>query len=244
MGRDLGRIVNDQVSLWRLQRQGGEPGPRAERAPGPHVPAHVVAIANQMGANGRHIGERVGKLLGLPTYDREIMQHIADTAHVSVTTVETLDEHARNRLEDYITSLLREQTFDASDHLRTLSRIVVALWEHGPCVLTGHGSVHLVPREYALCVRLVAPQEIRIERVAASGRFPPQEAKRRVQASDAEREAFHRRYFNANIHDPLLFDLVLNSGYLDDGSCAEVIARAYRARFDRPASHAAPVVRG
>jgi hypothetical protein len=35
-----------------------------------------------MGANGRQVGQTVGEILGVPTYDREIVQHIADTAHV------------------------------------------------------------------------------------------------------------------------------------------------------------------
>ena len=228
MARDVHRIIDEQIAKWRTERQ------RQDKvsATDPDRPRpRVVTIANPLGANGSPIGARVGELLGIPAYDREIVQHIADTAHVSVSAVETLDERARGRLEEYMTALLTQHTFNASDHLRALTRTVLALWEHGPCVLTGHGCVHILPRDHALTVRITAAEELRIQRVAASQGVAEPEARRLVRASDAEREAFHRRYFGVAADDLQLYDLVVSSGLLDDQGCAEIIAAAYRARF-------------
>ena len=231
MPQDIHRIIDGHIAMWHAQRQVPDAASSSERVKRDRPRPMVVAIANQIGANGRRIGVKVAERLGIPTYDREIMQHIADTAHVSVATVETLDEHARSRVDEYLTALLREQTFNVNDHLRLLTRIVVALWEHGPCVFTGHGCIHIVPRDHALMVRIVAPLKLRIERVAESGHYDTDEARRRVLAGDADPEAFHRRYFRAAVDDLQLYDLAVNSGQLDNDSCADMIAGAYRSRF-------------
>jgi cytidylate kinase len=231
MTRDIHQIVDAQVARWRMERQVQETASRIDEKPSDGPPSHVVTIANPIGADARAIGSRVGELLGLATFDREIVEHIAKHVHVAVSTVETLDEHERGRFEEYVTSLLRERAFDVTDYLRELSRTVVALWKHGPCVLIGHGCIHVVPRASSLRVRVTAPVDVRVERVAKSGHFSPEEARRRVLQSDAEREAFHKRYFGVDVYDALLYDIVVNSDQLEQETCAVLIAEAYRAKF-------------
>ncbi len=228
MTRDLHRIVDEQIKKWRLERELDHRAVDRERVVPARGPSHAVTIAHPIGADGRSIGARVGELLGLPTYDRDILAHIATSEKIQVSTVETLDETSRGRMESYIASLLTERAFDTADYLRALSRTVLALWEHGPCVLVGHGVVHIVPRSHALAVRLTAPLELRIERVARTGQLALDEARRRVRASDAEREAFHMRYFGVSVHDPLLYDLVLNTAELEAETCARLIVNAYQ----------------
>lgn len=231
MSRDIFRIADDHVALW--EKQAELTAFRAKSGQGQALNARhrVVAIGNMMGANGRAIGKRVGKLLGIPNYDRELLRHIAETAHVSVKTIETLDEHARTRVDDYLASLMNERSIDMDEYLHMLTRVVVALWEHGPCVMTGHGCIHILPRECTLTVRLVAPLDLRIQRVASCGSLSLAEAKKRVMAADLEREAFHHRHFRVNVRDTLLYDLVLNTALLDDDACGHIIASAYRHKF-------------
>jgi cytidylate kinase len=231
MSRDIFRIADEHVALWEKRAeltafrakvdQGKELTPRRK----------VVAIGNMMGANGRAIGKRVGKFLDIPNYDRDLLRTIAETAHISVRTIETLDEHARSRVDDYLAGLMNEKSFDMDDYLRLLTRVVVALWRHGPCVMTGHGCVHIIPRDCSLTVRLVAPLDLRVQRVASCGSLSLAEAKKRVLAADLERETFHHRHFKVNLRDCLLYDLVLNTAFLDDDACGRIIAAAYRNKF-------------
>ncbi|MBI5501604.1 MAG: cytidylate kinase-like family protein [Deltaproteobacteria bacterium] len=224
MPRNVEEIVNRQVAQWEKER---ELAFRRRESARPNV----VAVSHELKSHGFEIATRAGRLLELPVFDREIVEHIARSARVRLAAVESLDTQVRNRIDEYTTSLLSERNFDRGDYLRHLSRTVATLWEHGSCVLTGHGCVHLVPPEHALRVRIVAPFDLRARRLAADEGVDPAEAARHVRRNDEQRGAFHRRFFGAGIDDLAHFDLVLNTGSLGDDDAAAIVATAYRRKF-------------
>jgi cytidylate kinase len=229
MTRSVTAIVDEQLARWRAAHDAPVQVVGTER-PRPDV----VAISRELGTAAGAVARQTSELLRLPLFDHEIVEHIARTAQVHLETVMTLDEHAQSRVDEYLGALLHERNFDRSDYLTLLARTVVSLWEHGPCVLMGHGSVHLVPREHALKVRLVAPAEVRTEALAEERHLSAREATRQLARADAEQAAFHRRYFDASDRDPHDYDLTLDTGSLGATTSAELIARAYRQRFPRP----------
>jgi cytidylate kinase len=224
--RPVRNLVEEQVLRWRAEQQAQAP----RTTPPPSRP-HVVTFAHQLGSNAAEIAAAVAAQLGIPLYDREILQYIADSAEVQVETVETLDEQVQNRLQEYITALLYERNFHPSDYLLHLARAICALWEHGSCVLVGHGCVHVVPRTHALAVRVVAPEQARIKRVAEREQIELEDARRLTQRTDSERQAFHRRNFHADCDDSRNYDLVIDSNSFDTAGCAAVIVEAFRRKF-------------
>ena len=59
--------------------------------------------------------------------------------------------------------------------------------------------------------RVVASQGFRVKKVAEQFDLPLKEAERRVMKTDADRRAFVRKYFYADIADPRNYDLVINT---------------------------------
>jgi cytidylate kinase len=226
MTRSIQQIVEEQVGRWRLDQEARRRAPQR-----PSARPDVITISRSFGSEGSAIAARVGDILGLPVYDRQVVEHIAQSAAVHVQTVDTLDEQAVGRIDDYLAALLRERNFDQGDYLKLLIRTVVALWEHGPCVFLGHGAVHVVDRRHALAVRIVLPDHDRAERLAASQHIELADARRRVHRADAEREAFHRRFFGAVVNDAQLYDMTLNSLGIGVDDCAALVAEAYRRKF-------------
>ena len=227
MSRDIPSILEEQIQRWQSESRAGGSRRRMDAA----HPC-VIAVSNSFGAGATVIAARVGVLLGMPVYDRDIVQYIADSAQVSVRAVETLDERARGRVDDYLAAILQELNFDRADYLEHLTRTILALAEHGPCVLVGHGAVNIVDRAWALAVRLVAPEEHRARAVAARLRISLEEAHRKVQQIDQEREAFHRRLFRRAVNEPLNYDLILNTSELGVEGSAAVVAEAYRRKLE------------
>lgn len=224
--RNIKDIVEEQVARWRAESLQGRARETVDAPP----PCAVV-MSHAIASYGMAIATQVGALLGIPVYDREILEHISRSAKVQLATVETLDERARNRVDEYMASVFREKNYDRDDHMRNLGRAVAALWQHGSCVMVGHGCVHLVPRTHALAVRTTAPFEERVRRLMLVADIDLAEARERVRRTDAERAAFHRRFFNVDVETSLLYDVVLDTRYLDITGSAEVIALAYRQRF-------------
>jgi cytidylate kinase len=226
MPRTRHQLVEEQLARWRAEQRRRDPKKRH----GPLRP-NVVAIASAFQAGGSAVAAKVGQMLELPVYDHEILEHIATSAKVHVETVETLDLHVQNWIDEYLATLVRERNFDQSDYLMLLGRTVMALWEHGPCVFTGHGSPYVVPRAHALAVRLIAPESVRTARLAETEGIDLDTARRRVHRSDAEREAFHRRLFGVHSTDPYLYDVLINTAELSVDAAAAIVVESFRRKF-------------
>lgn len=226
MPRKIQDIVEEQIRRWTAEQQ-----ERRHAATGEPQPPVGIAITHAIGSFGVGTGQFTGALLRIPVFDRQVLDYIARSARVRLRTVQTLDERAQSTLDDYLCSLFRERGFDQSEYLRLLAQSVGALWAHGPCVVVGHGCIHIVPPEHALTVRTVAPLDVRVRRVAKAYQLSVDEARRKVRDTDRERAAFHRRFFHADVEDRHHYDLIINTASLSVLGCARIVAESYRQKF-------------
>jgi cytidylate kinase len=79
-----------------------------------------------------------------------------------------------------------------------------------------------------LRVRLVAPLELRVKRVAEHERVPLAEARARVEKFDANRASFVMESFAREINSPLNFDLVINTADIGVEAAAEMVLVALK----------------
>ena len=227
MARNIGLIVDEQIRRWYIEQKR-----RAEKAPKAEFKAErVITLSNAFGSNGIAVANKVGEILNIPVYDREIVEHIATTKKVRVEAVESLDERALNAVDDYMVNLFRERNFDEGDYMQALTRTVASLWAHGSCVFIGRGAAHIISRRHALAVRTVAPLAHRIRRVQDITGLNRKEAEHQLERTDAERESFVRRLFGHGIEDPLCYDLVLNMGGMAMDAAANLVVTAFRQKF-------------
>jgi cytidylate kinase len=80
-------------------------------------------------------------------------------------------------------------------------------------------------------VRVVAPLEDRARVIAGTRGMADREARAEVERIDHERIAFNRHHYKRNITDPVLYDLLVNTGSFPLESAADVVVAAYRAKF-------------
>lgn len=228
MARSIEDMVAEQIARWRAEhgRRLTEKEERRSERP------YVVTLSHEEGIAAPQIAHMAGSLLKMPVHDGDVVERIAEAAEVHLETVETLDKHVQSRADEYLTSLFQEKNFDRSDYMRLLTRVVVALWEHGPCVIVGRGCVHIVPRSHALAVRLVAPLEQRAAYVERTTHISAAAARRQVQRADAERRAYHHRFFGADVDDLSNYDLVLDTGAFDVERAAQLITDAFNIKFN------------
>ena len=80
----------------------------------------------------------------------------------------------------------------------------------------------------ALHVLTIAPQELRIERLAAREGISVEEATQRVHSSDKARGAFHRKFWKADVNDPSLYHITFETSRMPYEIGAELVAGAVR----------------
>jgi CMP/dCMP kinase len=189
----------------------------------------VIAISRQHGARGGELARLLARELDLHVYDREIIQRIAESAHLSERAVAILDEKDGSTLNDWLLSLSNGylSPYGYREHL---VRAVAAIGRLGGAVVLGRGGHLILGPGEALRVLVVAPLEARVREIGARDGVDAREAERRIAAAEADRAAFLKRHFHSDFGDPCRFDLVVNTGALGlDGAFDAVCGALHRA---------------
>jgi cytidylate kinase len=190
----------------------------------------TIALSRQAGAGGAEIAQVAGARLGWPVYDHELLDRIAEEKGLNPHLLESLDERYLSWIEETARSFWGPRGHEVATYLSGLRRQLAALGHSGRCIIVGHGAPHLLPRETTLCIRVIAPRELRIAQVQRNKNLSAEEAERWIDQTERQRLRFLERHFNARPDDPFAFDLVLNRGNLSVEQCAELIVQALRLR--------------
>ena len=215
--RSIQQIIEEQVQRWQLMRT-----EKFEEVPG--IP--IITISREPGSGGRIVAKRLAEKLQLDLFHHEILHAMAKSADVSAQLLETLDEKGLSVLEDWISSLVNDRHLWPDQYLQHLMKVIGTIGKHGRAVIVGRGANFILPADNRLRVRVVAPQKERIQHVAQDFNIPEDEAKRRVIRTESDRRAFIRKYFNADISDPINYDIVINTGTLSVDSAVNLIIAA------------------
>jgi cytidylate kinase len=214
--RSVDQIVEEQCKKWVLQRSEA-PSIR----PGP-----VITVSRQAGSMGREVGRRVAEDLGLAISGNNLISAIARSARMSDTVVSTLDEHARSWVEDLIAMLAGKAGIVSDEYFTHLTRVIAAVGRHGNAVILGRGAGFILPAGRSVRVRVIAPLEKRIASFSRERGLDPKVARERIEAIDAGRRAFIRKYFKADVDDPANYDLVINGAWIGVDLAVDLVKRA------------------
>jgi cytidylate kinase len=77
---------------------------------------------------------------------------------------------------------------------------------------------------------VIAPLQTRIDNVIKAYGVSESEAKRRILRTESDRKAFIRKYFNADMTDPMNYDLVINTKNFDIDAAVKIVTEAFSSR--------------
>ena len=217
------QFVQNQIKKWQKFYKTTDKKKRAQ------IP--VITVSLEPGAGGCLIAEQVANRLGFDFFHRDMIHKISESADISTTVVESLESERLSGMQDFIASLIKEQYIHPSIYLEHLMKVVGTIGKHGHAVIVGRGANFIIPPKDRFAVRVVAPLEARIERVAHRFGAPGDIAKKRVLVRENRRSAFVRQSFNADICDPIHYDLIINTGNVSIASAAEAVIGAIMGRF-------------
>jgi hypothetical protein len=220
---DVEDMVRKQIALYqaydiRDQAKRAGRGKEGKLSYGPYL-----LISREKGAGGSAVGHLAGKRLGWQVFDNEIVDAIAQKARVRRELIESLDERDRATIHDAVNRLLHPQPLDTSGYLTNLHEILFTLGHQGDVVIVGRGAQFVLPSEFGLRVRMIAPVDVRVQRIATGDNLSLKAARVAVENSDRERAALTRRHFGQNVLDPINQDLTINTAELTVEAATEVV---------------------
>jgi hypothetical protein len=233
---DVEDYVKKQIAAFRASELQEKQMENPEQRPGRGQEGNLsygpyLLISREKGAGGNAVGQLVGQQLGWQVFDDKIVDEIAKKANVGRQLIESLDERDRAAIQDIIGQLLNPQDIGISGYLTYLKQIVLTLGHQGNVIIVGHAGHYILPSQFALGVRMVAPMEARVQRTADKTGLSLEAARVEVERADRERKRLARRQFHQDVTDPLTYDLIINTAALSVAAAAEVVLTAFQRKL-------------
>ncbi len=201
----------------------------------PTRPRLAVTISRQTGSGAWRVARCLAELLDrrVPdpelkwtVFDKELVEKVLADHHLPQKLAEFMPEDRVSMLEDMMTELLGLHPPSWTLFHATVETIL-KLAELGHVILIGHGAnVVTAKLPHVFHVRLVGTLERRIERVMADRGLDRKQAREFIEKEDRGRARYLREHFKAEIDDPLLYDLILNTDRISPEQAAALIAEA------------------
>lgn len=213
-----------------------------------------VTISAGYGTGGSRIAQLVAADLGLPLLDRAISTEVA--AQLQVSVGEATDAEFNRSFIDRLLGLLAPlssgvlgagtdaappEAFPPPDDTHVFreqaEKIMRQELTTGAVILGRGGAAAFRDEPDVLRVRLYGPREARIAHGARIQGITADLADKRLREVDAARALYVHRLYHADIDDPDLYLLQLDSTALTEQACAHIITDAYsRLRAVSPGS--------
>ena len=215
--RSIEKIIEEQVQRWHLMRV-EKPKEKPE--------FRIITMSREPGSGGKIIAAKLAEKLKFDLFHQEVLHEMAKSSNVSTQLLKTLDEKGLSILEDWIASLVHDRHLWPDQYLKQLMKVIGTIGEHGRAVVVGRGANFILPTETCFRIRVVAPRPLRVQRVVKDFDTSGEEAYKRILRTESDRRAFIRKYFNADIADPVNYDFVINTGSVNVSTAVKAIAVA------------------
>ena len=194
-----------------------------------------VTISRQAGCGAVLIAERLASFLQqmMPdhqtkwtVFDRELMDKVLADHNLPKYLAKFLPEDRASQVEDTLADIFGVHP-PTQTVVQQTAETLLQLVELGGAIIVGRaGNIVTAKLANVLHVRLVAPLEDRVERICRDDHKTPAEAHRFCVEEEQARTRYLKTYFHADINDPLLYDLVINTSRVGLENSVRLIGNA------------------
>lgn len=196
----------------------------------------VITIGRQLGSGGLELAKLLSQRLGVPVYNKELINEAAKESGLHPSLFEQADEKESNLLPLRGTAMLSPDKFAGSfsmgyinnDTLFALqSDTIRAVASRGSCIMVGRCADYVLrENDNVLNVFLTANIEDRIERVASSCGCSTKQAESLIAQTEKRRASYYNYYTFKTWGAAESYDMCLNSSVVGLERCADIVVAA------------------
>lgn len=221
-------FINCQLEPGR----GGSPSPGQSGRP-------AVTISRQAGCGALVVAQKLAARLQRETapddppwtvFDRNLMEKVLEDHNLPARLAQYLPEDRATEIQDITDELfgLRPASWTM---IQQTSETILNLAELGNVILIGRAANVITAKlPHVVHVKLVAPLEARLRHCQESYDMTAKAAREFCQREDEGRRRYLKKYFQADVENPLLYDLTINTGAVSFHTAAALIAATVGAR--------------
>ena len=193
----------------------------------------IITISREFGSGGRTIGKETAAKLGIPCYDEELIEKIAEKSGLAREYVRERGEYAPS--SGWIGNALAERDYTGHsirDDLWNAQRsVILELAEKEPCVIVGRCADYIL-RDAADCLTVFvhASMEKRAKRIVQVYGEREETPEKRLTDKDKRRRAYYQLYTDMLWGEAKNYHLALDSGALGIEKCVEIISELFASK--------------
>ena len=190
----------------------------------------IITISREFGSGGRTVGRMVAEKLGIPFYDKELVDQIALESGFAPKFVEEHGEHSpTGSLFSYafapqgIPGVMNG--LSTADFLWNIQcSVILQLADQGPCVIVGRNADYILKdRKDALHAYVFADTPYRAERIVRLYGESEKRPEARLAEKDKRRRVNYQHYTGRTWGQAQNYDICLDTGVLGLEQCRDII---------------------
>ena len=192
----------------------------------------IITISREFGSGGRTIGRKVAEALGIPFYDKELVDQVALESGFAPKFVEEHGEHAPG-LSRLAYAFAPQGVPGVMNGLSTADflwniqcSVILQLADKGPCVIVGRNADYILKdRTDCLHVFVHADTKYRADRIVRLYGESEKSPEARLNEKDKRRKVNYQHYTGRTWGQAQNYDLCLCSSALGEDACVDTIVR-------------------
>lgn len=200
----------------------------------------VITINRELGSGGNSVGKKLAERLGVPFYNKVIIETLMDKYKLSEEEIERMKGRGHSWWSDFKfaigigaglsrevrgewnESVYNRETTD--DMFLTEMKLLRGVAEEESCVIAGRCGFFVL-REHPnhLAVLIQASMDFRIDRLMRKQGVSADEARKIIEKVDKMRENYVKKYTDSSRYDARNYDLVLRADGMTEDELADII---------------------
>lgn len=187
----------------------------------------IIVIGRQFGSGGKLIAEAIGKRLGIPVYDKELIAKAAEESGFSKDLFTKSDE--KRRFFSFSSFLSSGRFGTDSNYMgdnelfKMQSKVIRDIAEAGSAIFVGRCADYILRDMDRLSVFVTAPIGERVKRVCERTGLDEEEAESLIRKKDRTRESYYNFFSFGDWGEASNYDLCLDSSVLGIEGSADMV---------------------
>lgn len=212
----------------------------------------VITINRELGSGGRTVGRIVAERLGVPFYDKAVIQELTKKFGMSVEDIEKMKGKSHSWWQSFKSSLFSVNPdiyTDENDDMdmdsdsdsdsdsgqvpfnptsaelfHAETKVLKKIAEEGSCVIAGRSAFYVFREDpNHINVFIQASMPFRIARVMRTQNMTEDEAKKTIERIDTMRENYLKEFTGATRYDTRNYNLVISADEMNEEEIADII---------------------
>jgi cytidylate kinase len=190
----------------------------------------IITISREFGSGGKYIGLLVAKKLGIPCYDKDIIEKIAEESGFVDDFIKRVSEYAPSKSIFAYSFVGRSANGESiEDKIFAIqTKVIKELAEKGPCVIVGRSADYILRDMDTLNVFIYANHKERVKRTMSFKGVSQKDAEKLIYETDKKRSINYKYYTGKDWGARENYTVMLNSTELGVEKTAEFIAQLYK----------------